>query len=59
MNRRTLLKKLFAGVVVSPTILTEQSQLATTEPVERMRIGSNSDGSHFIIWPNTDKELRR
>ena len=62
MNRKDFLKRLgllTTTAVVSPTILAEQSQVATTEPVERMRIGSNSDGSHFIIWPNTDKELRR
>ena len=62
MNRKDFLKRLgllTTTAVVTPTILAEQSQVATTEPVERMRIGSNSDGSHFIIWPNTDKELRR
>ena len=63
MNRNKFLKRLgllTTTAVASPIILAEQSQFATTnEPVERMRIGSNSDGSHFIIWPDTDKELRR
>ena len=63
MNRKKFLKRLgllTTTAVVSPIIIAEQSQVATTnEPVERMRIGSNSDGSSFIIWPNTDKELRR
>jgi hypothetical protein len=63
MNRKDFLKRiglLTTTAEMSPEILAEQSQLATTnEPVERMRIGSNPDGSHFIMWPNTDKELRR
>lgn len=62
MNRKDFLKRLgllTTTAVVSPIILTEQSQVATTEPVERMRIGSYPDGSSFIIWPNTDKELRK
>lgn len=62
MNRKDFLKRLgllTTTAVVTPEILAEQSQVATTEPVERMRIGSYPDGSSFIIWPNTDKELRK
>lgn len=45
MNRKDFLKRLWlltTTAVVSPIILTEQSQLATTKPVERMRF--HNDG---------------
>ena len=45
MNRKDFLKRLgllTTTAVVSPIILAEQSQVATTEPVERMRF--HNDG---------------
>lgn len=45
MNRKKFLKRLgllTTTAVVNPTIIAEQSQVATTEPVERMRF--HNDG---------------
>ena len=54
MNRKDFLKRLgllTTTAVVSPIILAEQSQLATTnKSVERMRIGSNGSTYYYKIY---------
>lgn len=61
MNRKDFLKRLgllTTTAVVSPTILAEQSQLATTnKSVERMRITSSGNVRIQFSPPNTKVDI--
>ena len=53
MNRKDFLKRLgllTTTAVITPEILAEQSQVATTKSVERMRIGSNGSTYYYKIY---------
>jgi hypothetical protein len=53
MNRKQFLKRLgllSTTAIAAPAILAEQSQIATTKSVERMRIGSNGDTYYYKIY---------
>ena len=61
MNRKDFLKRLgllTTTAVVIPTILAEQSQVATTEPVERMRITSSGNVRIQFSPPNTKVDIK-
>lgn len=60
MNRKDFLKRLgllTTTAVVSPIILAEQSQVATTKPVERMRITSSGNVRIQFSPPNTKVDI--
>jgi hypothetical protein len=60
MNRKDFLKRLgllTTTAVVIPTILAEQSQVATTKSVERMRITSSGNVKIGFLPPNAKVDI--
>ena len=61
MTKRYFIKRLgllTTTAVLSPTIIAEQSQLATTEPVEQMRIYSSGKVGMSNTQPNTKIDIK-
>ena len=61
MTKRDFIKRLgllTTTAVVSPIILAEQSQFATTKPVERMRIYSSGRVGMSNTQPNTKIDIK-